>query len=147
MDFIKIVTSELKPWKEIELFENNYVAGKQSFGATASFVGTMRDFNEGDKVSSMALEYYPKMTERALEDIVIRANRKWALLHTLLLHRVGNIHPGDSIVLIAAWSAHRSAAFDACRFLMEELKSTAPFWKKEILLDGSQRWVENNTKN
>ena len=116
-----------------------------AFGATASFVGTMRDFNEGDDVRAMTLEHYPGMTERELEAIVAEARARWDLVDALVVHRVGDILPGEPIVLTVAWSAHRAAAFDACRFLMEALKSRAPFWKKETLEDGSTRWVERNT--
>ncbi len=117
---------------------------KGKFGATASFIGTMRDFNEGDSVKSMTLEYYPGMTEKHLRQICDEAFSRWALLDVLLLHRVGEIHIGDPIVLVSVWTAHRGDAFDACRFIMEDLKSKAPFWKKELLNDG-ERWVESNT--
>jgi len=114
-------------------------------GAQASFVGTMRDHNEGDGVQAMTLEHYPGMTERELDAIVAEAHERWDLIDVLVVHRVGDILPGEPIVLTAAWSTHRAAAFDACRFLMEALKSRAPFWKKETLADGSSRWVEKNT--
>lgn len=116
-----------------------------TFGATASFVGTMRNFNEGDDVTGMMLEHYPGMTEKELEAVVEEAKSKWDIQDALIVHRVGDIAPGEPIVLTAVWSAHRAAAFDACRFLMEALKSRAPFWKKETLKDGSYRWVERNT--
>ena len=116
-----------------------------SYGATASFVGTMRDFNEGDDVQAMTLEHYPGMTEKQLEEIVADAKNQWPLLEALIVHRVGDISPGEPIVLTACWSAHRAAAFDACRFLMEALKSRAPFWKKETLAGDETRWVANNT--
>ncbi len=146
MDQIKILTADLSPWKELETFQENYLVDNREFGATATFVGTMRDFNEGDTVTSMFLEDYPKMTEQQLANLVEKAKKRWALLHTLVVHRVGEIKPAQPIVLVATWSAHRAAAFDACRFLMEELKSTAPFWKKEELTNGNSRWVEKNTK-
>ncbi|MGD8483625.1 MAG: molybdenum cofactor biosynthesis protein MoaE, partial [Thioalkalispiraceae bacterium] len=114
------------------------------YGATAVFVGSMRDFNEGDDVQKMWLEHYPGMTEKHLEKIAHEAMQKWDLLDVLLVHRVGEIGPGEPIVLVAAWSAHRAAAFEASRYLMEELKSRAPFWKKEQL-DNSSRWVAKNT--
>lgn len=104
----------------------------------------MRDFNEGDDVTSMVLEHYPGMTERQLEDMTREAIAAHQLEDALVIHRVGNIVPGDDIVLVAAFSAHRKAAFDACRAMMETLKSTAPFWKKETLTSG-ERWVEKNT--
>ena len=146
MDQIKILTADLTPWKELEAFQENYLVDNREFGATATFVGTMRDFNEGDTVTSMFLEHYPKMTEQQLAYLVEKAKKKWDLLHTLVVHRVGEITPAQPIVLVATWSAHRSAAFEACRFIMEELKSTAPFWKKEELTNGNSRWVEKNTK-
>ncbi len=146
MNRIEIVSIDLSPWKEIETFQQTHFAGDTDFGATATFVGTMRDFNEGDTVSSMFLEHYPEMTRLQLENLVARANKKWSLLHTLVVHRVGKILPSQPIVLVATWSAHRVAAFDACRFIMEELKDSAPFWKKEELTDGNSRWVEKNTK-
>ena len=116
-----------------------------NFGATASFIGTMRNFNEGDEVVGMMLEHYPGMTEKELDAIIADAKAQWPIDDALIVHRVGDIHPGEPIVLTAVWSAHRAAAFDACRFLMEALKSRAPFWKKETLRDGSYRWVEKNT--
>ena len=116
-----------------------------AFGATATFVGTMRDFNEGDGVTAMTLEHYPGMTERELGRIADEARERFGLADALIVHRVGEIRPGEPIVLTAAASAHRAAAFDACRWLMEALKSRAPFWKKERLADGAERWVERNT--
>ena len=104
----------------------------------------MRDFNEGDAVQEMFLEHYPGMTERYLEKICADAAARWDLLDTLIVHRVGELHPTDPIVLVAVWSAHRKDAFEANRWLMEALKSRAPFWKKEQLKEGS-RWVEHNT--
>lgn len=115
------------------------------YGATAVFVGTMRDFNEGDAVTGMYLEHYPGMTERQLEQIMQDAIREWHLDDALIVHRVGEILPAESIVLVAVWSAHRAEAFTACRHIMETLKHNAPFWKRETLIDGSSRWVERNT--
>jgi len=126
-----------------KIHEANLGAG--SFGATASFVGTMRNFNEGDDVIGMMLEHYPGMTEKELEAVIEDAKSKWNIQEALIVHRVGDIAPGEPIVLTVVWSPHRAAAFDACRFLMEALKSRAPFWKKETLKDGSHRWVERNT--
>mgnify|MGYP001070776690 CR=1 FL=1 len=114
------------------------------FGATASFVGTMRDSNEGDAVQVMTLEHYPGMTEKQLAAIVAEAEQRWTLLDVLVIHRVGRLHPGDPIVLVGVWSGHRHDAFDACRYIMEALKSRATFWKKETLASG-ERWVEKNT--
>lgn len=114
------------------------------YGATAVFVGSMREFNQGDDVEAMLLEHYPGMTERYLEKISEEAATKWEILDSLIVHRVGELLPNDPIVLVAVWSAHRAAAFDASRYLMEELKSRAPFWKKERLSEQT-RWVEKNT--
>ncbi len=119
-------------------------ADKGKYGATAAFIGSMRDFNEGDSVKSMSLEYYPGMTEKHLQEICAQACRRWTLIDVLLLHRVGEISIADTIVLVSVWTAHRGDAFDACRFIMEDLKSKAPFWKKEVLNEG-ERWVESNT--
>lgn len=142
---IKIKTEALEPWTEISAFQTNNFKGHTNFGATATFVGTMRDLNEGDEVLEMTLEHYPAMTEKQLQGIIDEAKEKWPLLHILLMHRVGKILPADPIVLVAVWSAHRAAAFDACRFLMEALKHKAPFWKKENLSSGESRWVAKNT--
>ena len=113
------------------------------YGATASFVGTMRDFNDSESVKSMTLEHYPGMTEKHLEEICQDANQQWDLLDTLILHRVGDIQIADPIVLVCVWSAHRAEAFNACRFIMEDLKSKAPFWKQESTATG-KRWVDKN---
>jgi len=131
------------PYAEQRLHESQLQAG--TFGATANFIGTMRNFNEGDDVAGMMLEHYPGMTEKELEAIITDAKNQWDIQDALIVHRVGNINPGEPIVLTVVWSAHRAAAFDACRFLMEALKSRAPFWKKETLKDGTDRWVEKNT--
>ena len=114
-------------------------------GATAIFIGTMRDFSDGETVRGMALEYYPGMTERHLRRIVETAGQEWPLLDALVIHRIGELQPNDPIVLVAVWSAHRAAAFAACRFIIEELKSKAPFWKCEATATGS-RWVAHNTQ-
>jgi molybdopterin synthase catalytic subunit len=142
---IKICSAPFDPWQEMTLFQDecSHLAGK--YGATNVFVGTMRDFNEGDDVSSMVLEHYPGMTENQLGLITEQAAQQWPLLDTLLVHRVGVIVPNDPIVLVAVWTSHRGDAFDAGRFIMEALKTQAPFWKKEVLKTGQQRWVEKNT--
>jgi len=110
-------------------------------GAVVSFVGTVRDLNEGATVSEMELEHYPGMTEKALEDIVAQARSRWALYGVLVLHRVGRLQPLDQIVLVACASAHRGEAFAACEFIMDYLKTDAPFWKKEQTPQGA-RWVD-----
>lgn len=113
-------------------------------GAEASFIGYLRDHNEGVAVRGLHLEHYPGMTDRRLQEIADEASGRWALRDSLIVHRVGEVSIGEAIVLVAVWSAHRADAFDACRFIMENLKSRAPFWKKEQLDDG-ERWVERNT--
>ncbi len=140
---IQLRESRFDPWLELQAYQDS-LAIKGKYGATAVFVGSMRDFNEGDEVRAMTLEHYPGMTEQYLDKIVHEAVQKWPLLDSLVIHRVGDILPDDSIVLVAVWCAHRASAFDASRYIMEELKSNAPFWKKETLTEGT-RWVEKNT--
>lgn len=146
MDVLKITKKSLLPWNEIQTFESKNLKNEKGVGASACFVGTMRDFNQGDDVIAMTLEHYPAMTQRQLQHIVEKSYTQWPLLHSMLIHRIGKILPQDPIVIVAVWSAHRGAAFDACRFLVEELKHSAPFWKKEQLLNGDERWVTHNTK-
>jgi molybdopterin synthase catalytic subunit len=116
--------------------------GRSDIGATVSFVGLVRDMNLDDAVSGMALQHYPGMTEKALHSIVEEASRRWSVQHASVIHRVGELRPGDQIVLVAIASAHRHDAFEACAFIMDYLKTRAPFWKKELLSDGSSRWVD-----
>ncbi len=141
---IQIRDTPFNPLQELASHQESLTALHGRYGATASFVGTMRECNEGDSVRTMTLEHYPGMTERHLERIAVAAAGRWELLETLIIHRVGALHPNDPIVLVAVWTQHRGAAFDACRFIMEELKSRAPFWKRETLPTG-RRWVEKNT--
>jgi len=120
--------------------------GKPEVGAIASFIGIVRDLNvvagdAGSQVGSLTLEHYPGMTERSLEAICADASSRWSLIDLLLIHRHGTLRPTDQIVLVAASSAHRGNAFDACSFVMDYLKTQAPFWKKETT-DRGERWVE-----
>lgn len=110
-------------------------------GAIACFIGVVRDLNEGAAVASMTLEHYPGMTERALGDIVSQARARWDLYDILVVHRVGELRPTDPIVLVVVTSAHRGSAFAACEFVMDYLKTDAPFWKKEATPSG-ERWVD-----
>ena len=112
-----------------------------AIGAMASFVGTVRDVNDGSGVSTLTLEHYPGMTEQALEDIAAQARGRWRIIDTVIIHRVGEMHPTDQIVLVVVSSAHRGDAFAACEFIMDFLKTSAPFWKKELTPEGA-RWVE-----
>jgi molybdopterin synthase catalytic subunit len=116
-------------------------AGDKRVGAVASFVGVVRDLNDGSQVSTLMLEHYPGMTEKALAQIVGEAEQRWDIYEALVIHRVGALEPGDQIVLVAITSAHRGESFAACQFIMDYLKTRAPFWKKERTPDG-ERWVE-----
>lgn len=116
-------------------------AGRTDIGAVASFVGLARDVNEGSGVAVMTLEHYPGMTEKALAALVDEACARWTLLDVTVIHRVGRLLPGDPIVLVAVASQHRGEAFAACEFIMDALKTRAPFWKKEETPAG-ERWVE-----
>ncbi len=140
---IEIREDPFDPWQAVADYRSSHLAiGKT--GASAVFVGTMRDFNEGDDVHAMVLEHYPGMTDKQLQALVNQSITEHNLDDALVIHRVGELKPGEDIVLVATFSAHRKAAFDACREIMEALKSTAPFWKKETLASG-ERWVEKNT--
>ena len=119
--------------------------GQPQTGALVTFVGLMRDMNEGDRVSRMTLEHYPGMTEKALTAIAKEAAERWDLQGLRILHRVGELAPQDPIVLVAVTSIHRGEAFRACEFLIDYLKTRAPFWKKEITDEG-ERWVETRDK-
>lgn len=112
-----------------------------AIGAMAVFIGTVRDVNEGSGVSTLCLEHYPGMTESALEQIAQDAHGRWNLIDTTIIHRVGALNPTDQIVLVVVSSAHRGEAFAACEFIMDFLKTRAPFWKKEQTPSGA-RWVE-----
>jgi len=115
--------------------------GDPKIGAVASFIGAVRNVSEGGAVAEMSLEHYPGMTEKAIEEIVDRAQGRWSVLDALVIHRVGRLKPGEQIVLVAVASAHRGDAFAACEFIMDYLKTRAPFWKKEQS-GGGERWVE-----
>ncbi|HSI96523.1 MAG: molybdopterin synthase catalytic subunit MoaE [Methylophilaceae bacterium] len=110
-------------------------------GAVAAFIGQVRDLNEGSEVSGMTLEHYPGMTEKALEGIVERAKGRWDIFDALVIHRIGALKPLDQIVLVVVTGAHRGEAFAACEYIMDYLKTEAPFWKKEQT-DAGERWVE-----
>ena len=116
-------------------------AADPGVGAVATFVGVVRDLNDDASVSALTLEHYPGMTEKALEAIVAEARERFDIRDALVVHRVGTLRPTDQIVLVVVTSAHRGDAFDACRFLMDYLKTRAPFWKKEQTPAGA-RWVE-----
>ena len=115
--------------------------GDRGVGAIASFIGTVRDVNDATTITGLTLEHYPGMTEAALDEIIAEARQRFDIHDALVVHRVGALVPGDQIVLVVVTGAHRGAAFDACEFVMDWLKTRAPFWKKERLPDG-ERWVE-----
>ncbi|MBL0140871.1 MAG: molybdopterin synthase catalytic subunit MoaE [Betaproteobacteria bacterium] len=137
MAHVRVQESPFDPGREIAALTE----GRRDVGAVATFVGCVRDLNEGAAVSGMTLEHYPGMTERALEEICTQAAQRWDLIDTRVVHRVGRLEPGESIVLVAVSSAHRGEAFAACEFIMDFLKTRAPFWKKEATPSG-ERWVE-----
>ncbi|MDQ3215284.1 MAG: molybdopterin synthase catalytic subunit MoaE [Pseudomonadota bacterium] len=116
-------------------------AGNSKIGAVASFVGIVRDINEGATVGSITLEHYPGMTEKSLAAIAEQAKKRWSLYDVLIVHRIGTLAPADQIVLVVTTSSHRGDAFSACQFVMDYLKTDAPFWKKEVTADG-ERWVD-----
>ena len=120
---------------------NSMRLSEQSVGAVVSFIGQVRDLNDGDEIQTLTLEHYPGMTEKALEAIENEARARWNVLESRIIHRVGTLKPQDQIVLVAVSSAHRGDAFKACEFIMDFLKTQAPFWKKEVTNKG-ERWVE-----
>jgi len=136
-DHVRVQTGDFDAGLEIARLR----AGRADIGAIASFIGTVRDVNEAAAVTGLTLEHYPGMTEQALTDIVGEARRRFAILDALVVHRVGALRPGDQIVLVVITSAHRGTAFDACEYVMDMLKTRAPFWKKERTPQGD-RWVE-----
>lgn len=138
---VRIQTEPLDPWQAIQDCQRGSEKLTGKYGATSVFVGTMRDFNQGTDVQVMTLEHYPGMTERHLEAVALEALERWDILDVLVVHRVGELSPNDPIVLVAVWSAHRDAAFSACRYVIDELKTRAPFWKQESTPAG-KRWVE-----
>lgn len=142
---IELRACPFEPYAELIRHQAGNRAWAGQCGASSVFTGTMRDFNEGDAVDAMRLEHYPGMTEKELSRIVEEARQRWNILDALIIHRVGDILPDQVIVLAAVWSSHRGPAFEACRYLVEALKHRAPFWKKETLNSGHERWVETNT--
>jgi molybdopterin synthase catalytic subunit len=134
---ISVQTADFDPGAELERLRTA-LAGRA--GAVVSFTGLVRDLNAGETVGQLTLEHYPGMTEKALAAIEAEAVERWELVDSLIIHRVGPLSPGDRIVLVAAAAAHRKAAFRACEFMIDTLKTNAPFWKKEATAGGS-RWL------
>ena len=134
---VRVQTQDFDAGLEISQLRN----ARKDTGAVVSFIGQVRDVNEGDAVSQLTLEHYPGMTEKALEAIVRQAKSRWDIFDAIVIHRVGTLQPTDQIVLVAVSGAHRGEAFKACEFIMDYLKTEAPFWKKEVTKTG-ERWVE-----
>lgn len=145
---IEITQDQIDPWRWIGEHEQALIKNRElsatGFGATASFVGTMRDFNLDKDIIGMELSHYPGMTEQELARLINEVIVAHPVQSVGVIHRVGNILPADTIVVVAVWASHRKAAFVACREIMEALKSRAPFWKKEITAKGTH-WVAKNT--
>ena len=133
---ISIQVEDFNPSHEYERLEGN-----KSSGAIVTFTGTVRDMNLGDEVGGLFLEHYPGMTEKALQEIIDEAMERWELQVVRVIHRIGQMHPVDRIVFVGVASAHRKEAFAACEFIMDYLKTRAPFWKKETTPEGD-RWVD-----
>jgi molybdopterin synthase catalytic subunit len=134
---IRVQTVDFNPADELEQLRS---VNNGKAGAMVSFTGLVRDLNEGDNITQLTLEHYPGMTEKALAKIETQANAQWELTATLIIHRVGPLQPNDNIVLVVAASMHRKQAFAACEFMIDTLKTSAPFWKKESL-QNSDRWL------
>jgi molybdopterin synthase catalytic subunit len=134
---IRVQREDFDPGSEIAALTQ----GRSDIGGVTSFIGLVREMAGGEKITAMTLEHYPGMTERQLEAIEAQARKRWPLDAVLIIHRYGELKPGERIVLVATASSHRDAAFDACRFLIDWLKTQAPFWKQEATASGA-RWVE-----
>ena len=134
---VRVQTEDFDLSKEVAQVARN----NRNIGAVANFIGLVRDMNEGSPISEMILEHYPGMTEKTLETLVSEAKQRWNILDALVVHRIGRLKPGDQIVLVVVASSHRGEAFAACEFLVDFLKTQAPFWKKEATPSGN-RWVE-----
>lgn len=134
---VRVQTEDFDAGYEI----NQLRTARRDVGAVVSFIGQVRDINEGDAVSKLTLEHYPGMTEKSLNAIITQAKARWNIMDVLIIHRVGTLQPCDQIVLVAVSGAHRGEAFAACEFVMDYLKTEAPFWKKEVTPSG-ERWVE-----
>jgi molybdopterin synthase catalytic subunit len=135
---VRVQLEDFDPGREIE----SVTAGNTAVGGVASFIGLVRDMADGDDIGAMTLEHYPGMTEKMLTEIEAEANRRWSLQGSLIVHRYGRLEPGDRIVLVVTASAHRAAALEACHFLIDWLKTKAPFWKLEETGDGEGKWVD-----
>lgn len=139
---VRVQTEDFDAGAEI----NRLRKARRDVGAVVSFIGQVRDINEGDVVSQLTLEHYPGMTEKSLDAIAAQAKARWNIMDVLIIHRVGTLQPCDQIVMVAVSGAHRGEAFAACEYVMDYLKTEAPFWKKEAT-PGGERWVEARTSD
>ncbi len=139
---VRVQTDDFDAGREIALLRQ----GNPQVGAVASFIGVVRDVNDGSSVAGMTLEHYPGMTEKSIAAIIDQATARWGIFDALVIHRIGSLQPMDQIVLVAVTGAHRGDAFAACEFIMDYLKTSAPFWKKEQTADGA-RWVESRASD
>ena len=134
---VRVQTEDFNP----QVVVDDLCAGRADIGAVVTFVGLVRDSTKSAKISAMELEHYPVMTERALEDILEQARQRWELQGATIIHRVGKLSPAERIVMVAVASPHRGEAFQACEFMIDYLKTRAPFWKKETTSQG-EHWVD-----
>ena len=134
---VRVQTQDFDVGNEVSDLHN----ARQDIGAVVSFVGYVRDLNDNVAISQLTLEHYPLMTEKALENIIQQAKNRWSIFDALVIHRIGTLKAGDQIVLVAVSGTHRADAFSACEFIMDYLKTEAPFWKKETSSKG-EYWVE-----
>ena len=139
---VRVQTEDFDVGREIALLRQ----GKPQIGAVASFIGVVRDVNDGSAVAEMTLEHYPGMTEKSIDAIIGQAKARWDIFDALVIHRIGRLAPTDQIVLVVVTGAHRGDAFAACEFIMDYLKTSAPFWKKEQTPQGA-RWVESRASD
>ena len=138
---VLLISEVFDPWQEIARYQSERPALAGKFGATSVFVGTLRDFNQGNTVQAMRLEHYAPMTQKHLERVAQEALSRWPIEDLLVIHRYGELRPNDPIVCVGVWAGHRDAAFAACRHVIDELKTRAPLWKQELTSQGL-RWVE-----
>jgi len=148
---VSVTTDTIAAWRVLEQFEQTHFENpgqpfSKLLGASVIFTGKMRNHNEGQSVTGMTLDHYPGMTEKVIQEQIQTTLQTYPVAACLVQHRVGEVLPGETLVVCACWSAHRHQAFRACEEIFEGLKSTAPFWKQETLASGEMRWVAANTK-
>ncbi len=142
---VLLLESDFSPYQRLEDYQTQCLHLGEN-GAAVSFVGLLRDMHDDLAIESMTLECYPDMALKEIEAVCEEAEDKWSISDVLVIHRYGEVDPGDALVLVSVWSTHREQAFDACRFIIHYLKSKAPFWKKEKTANG-EHWVASNTND